>query len=258
MRSFYILFLLVFLALGSCRKKPDPVVVLPVNPTDTSLGRISFTFQNVAGSQPLVLDTSTWYVTDFGDSLQVSDYRYYISNIVLYTEDGQYAEPESYYLIDQSKQDSRFFVIDSIPKGTYNRISFMIGVDPRRNTSGAQTGALDPMHGMFWDWVSGYIMSRLEGRSPQSQNFNNLLAYHIGGFSGENAAVRIVNLDLPVPVTLTAAKTPNIHLKADVLEWFKTPETIRISELSMVMAAGSNAVKLATNYADMFTVDHVD
>lgn len=246
--------IVLILTILACRKKEDPIVVPP--PVDNgTMGKVSFTFQNVAGTQPLVLDTE-WYTTENGDALQINQYKYYVTNFVLHTDTSEFKEWESYYLIDESKASSKNFVVDSIPAGRYTKVSFIIGVDAKRNTSGAQTGALDVANTMFWDWKSGYIMAKLDGVSPQAPG--QFVSYHIAGFNQGESVLRTVTLNLPQPIDVKSSATPNIHIKADVLEWFKTPRVIKIAELPAIGTTGSDAMRMADNYADMFTIDHID
>jgi len=233
----------------SCRKKDDPAP--PGSP------KLNINFKNVAGDKSLSLDGS-WYITDAGDSLKVTELKYYITNIILYTDSGQFVQPESYYLVDESDDVSKSWVIEGIPASTYKKISFMIGVDARRNTDGARTGALDPAHGMFWDWNSGYIMAKLEGVSPSIASAGHKLSYHIAGFKGFQSAVRSVTLIFPSPIEINPSATKTVHINGDILEWFKTPEVIKLGNLPSVSGVGADAVKVADNYADMFKIDSVE
>src|SRR5690606_32094688 len=97
------------------------------NTIDSSMS-VNFKFQNVVNGEPLVLKTGN-YKNENGDDFTVTDYRYYISNIVLHTEGSEYTEPESYHLVIQEKEDSKSFTIKGIPEGAYTKMSFLIGVD---------------------------------------------------------------------------------------------------------------------------------
>lgn len=248
-----------YLLFPSCQKQPDPQPA--PQPIDTpivvdSIGMLSFEITHAVGNLPLELN-STWYVTENGDSLQVTNYKYFISNIKLEKADGTiWAQPESYYLIDEASASSKKFDIPDVPAGTYIKLHFMVGVDSTRNVSGAQTGALDPASGMFWTWNSGYIMAKVEGLSPQANNPQHLISYHCGGFTGRNSGVRKYSFELPESITTGNPHHPEIHLRNDLLEWFKTPNTIKFSELSTSMNPAETG-KLADNYRDMFTIDHV-
>ncbi|RYZ54380.1 MAG: hypothetical protein EOP49_05325 [Sphingobacteriales bacterium] len=249
MKGSLLLAVFAFLALGGCKKKDDPVAT--VNP------KVSITVENTAGSQDFALNT--WYQNQNNDSFQVTEYKYYISNIRLLKENGDaVAEPESYHLIDQSKTESLSFSLGEMPAGEYTKLRLMIGVDEYRNSNGAQTGALDPLNGMFWDWNTGYIMAKLEGFSPQSNLGSNKIFYHIGGFQGKWSVIREVTVDLPSKLVLASGSNKNIHLKADILEWFKAPNLLKIADLPGSMTPGEPLSKIADNYADMFTVDHID
>ena len=46
-------------------------------------------------------------------------------------------------------------------------------------------GDLDPVHGMYWTWQSGYIQFKLEGLLRDSAG-ERKLELHLGGFEGEN------------------------------------------------------------------------
>jgi len=258
-KTTYLMILISAITVISCRKKDDPVVIIdpPGGPVDTTAGSLKVSFQNVAGNLPLTLDNA-WYVTAGGDSLKISDLKYYITNIVLHSDTGQFVQPESYYLIDERDNQSKTWTIGNIPPGKYKNISFMIGVDSRRNTAGAQTGALDPAHGMFWDWNTGYIMAKLEAVSPSAPAPSNRLSWHIAGFKALQAVMRSVTLTFPAPVTVKSSTLKTVHINGDVLEWFKTPQTIRVADLPVIANAGADAAKVADNYADMFTIDRID
>lgn len=228
---------------------------MPQNNSQTVKFKINIT--NYAGHEPLQLN-STWYKNANGDSLKVTIFNYFVSNIKFLRNDSViYSEPYSYHLIRQSFDSSRTILLNDIPNGFYDKVSFMIGVDAEHNVSGAQTGDLDPGTGMFWDWNTGYIMMRLEGSSYQSKD-NNIFMYHFGGYTGPYNVVRTVNLPLSLDIQPDAKKTTTLFLRADVLECFKTPYTISINKTPQFKTECEDAAKMADNYADMFSVDHIE
>jgi len=250
-----IMLLAGLLFVASCRKK-DPPAVEETPPVKT--GQVTMSFRNMADTAPLVLH-SGMYVNEHGDSFTVSTYKYYISNISLAADNGKtFPEPESYHLVDESVPASLAFSFSGIPEGTYTKLKFLIGVDKARNTSGAQTGALDPIHGMFWDWNTGYIMAKMEGNSPQAVQSHGLFEFHMGGFSGQDSVLRWVTLTLPTPLVITEAGKPVVYLNSNVLEWFRTPHIIDFASTSILTTTGPVSAQMADNYADMFTVDFVE
>jgi len=246
--------ILVFAAVTgfvSCKKDEVP-------PADedhhAGTGTLRVNFTPMFGDSLLDLNTES-YVTGNGDTLTVSLFKFYVSNVKLTDDEGNiHAVPESYYLINAETPTSETITLSDIPGGHYTSISFLIGVDSTRNVSGSQTGALDPANAMFWTWNSGYIMAKLEGSSPQSTQSFNAVTYHIGGFSGTNNAIRSVTIPLTTNASVTSTGNPLVTLKADVAEWFVTPNTINLATSANTTMPGALSVQIANNYSDMFSL----
>lgn len=244
------LLILSMVIISSCKKDS-------INTADK--GAMNIEFENLVNSLPLVLNTQTYANTN-GDNYQISTFKYYISNIFLTKTDGStYKIPESYLLIDAAKPESLINSFSNIPVGDYTNISFTIGVDKERNLAGAQTGALDPVMGMFWTWNSGYIFVKLEGNSPQSTAANNKLTFHIGGIVDPNNTIRTfsANINANNPLRIRVDKKPQIHFKTNINALFSGKSTIRFATLNTTMG-GANSVIIADNYANgLFELDHI-
>ncbi len=241
----------VALALFSCQKDNDGI-------GDLEQGDLVIKFEDYAGTKPLVLNDST-YLTSNSDTLKISTFNYYISNLNFYDNSGNliYTEPESYHLIKASDAASHQFTVKKLPYKHYASISFMIGVDSARNNSGAQTGALDPANQMFWSWNTGYIMAKLEGTSPNSKDPNNYVTYHIGGYKGNNKVLKTKQYTLPTHAEVSATIVPEITIRANALEWFQSPTTINFATQHTVVTTGTSALMMADNYADMFSITQI-
>jgi hypothetical protein len=256
-------FILAFFSLAvlvSCQKEnitpSEPLP--PLSLVNDTSGYIVLNFKNVVGSQDLVLSTQN-YINQNLDTFKVDIYKYYVTNIELKTADGYvFKETESYHLINQADASSHTFTVNGIPKGNYTSISFLIGVDKDRNTSGAQTGALDPANGMFWTWSSGYIMSKLEGTSPQSSDLGKKITYHIAGFSGANNVLRSPTLTFTTSAIVSKTQHSKVNINCDVLEWFKAPNLISFSTINNVTTVSPEAKQIADNYVDMFKVTSIE
>jgi len=255
MKQLIFISLPALLLASSCSKRNEPA--LPAIQTATE-NTLKISVLNYAGAEPLELDTK-WYKNENGDSLQIRTFDYFISNMKLMRGDSVvYSEQYSYHLIRQSADSTWNFTIGQIPDGSYNKISFLIGVDAEHNVSGAQTGDLDPNTSMFWSWHTGYIMMKIEGTSPQSLNLNHSITYHFGGYTGPNNVIRNVVLPINIQINSNSKTIHTLYLRSDVLECFKTPNTISISNTSAFMSECEDAKKMADNYADMFSVDHIE
>ena len=216
-------------------------------------GTVQFTFINTVKGMPLVLNDSL-YTNSFGEQYSIKNLKYYISNIAL-SGNTESDKNENCQLVDEASDGSKTFSI-SIKPGTYTTVDFTIGVDSLHNVSGAQSGALDPLNGMFWTWNSGYIMAKVEGVSPVSNQSGNKFEYHIGGFSGANSALKMVALTFPgsKAVQIKQGKTSEIFLDADFNKWWQSPNDIKIATTPVCTTPGELAKKIAANYSNLFSV----
>ena len=239
-----------FLLVASC-KKDDTTA-----PASPKTGSIEMHYGNMVDTNDLVLNTQ-WYKNENGDSFKVSTFNYYISNIVFNgPSNTSYKETESYHLVQANTMSSTEFTISGITPGKYSSVTFLIGVDSTRNVSGAQTGALDPALGMFWSWNTGYVFMKMEGQSPKSTATGNSLQFHIGGFSGANNTIRTITIPFNDTITIDN-NAYHAHINVDLAKLFKAPNRIDFSVLNTVHMPGADAVKIANNYASMFSLEEI-
>jgi hypothetical protein len=209
-------------------------------------------FSHYVGNEVLTLD-SVIYQNALGQGFSVTKFKYYLAHMVLTRRDGKPVASHTYFLIDEEKPGSKKVVLENVPAGEYVAVNFTLGVDSIDNCSGAQSGALDPINGMFWTWNTGYIFMKMEGTSEFSSAPNALLEYHVGGFKQPHHCIRTISLPLDPPILVTSHCTKTIDIKADVLEILKTPTSIDFSSLPTVTDF-KHATTLADNYADMFSI----
>ena len=241
---------LLVVLLISCGEK-EKVTPLP-EPVPASSVAISFL---PVVDKAVFTPTTGYYSNESGDQYSITKFNYYISNIQLIGDADVYAEPESYHLIKHC-EGVNDFTISNVTSGTYTKIKFLIGVDSARNVSGAQTGALDPVNQMFWEWSSGYIFYKLEGTYVSNNNpVEDVYNIHVGGFKGADNCLRWVELTLPSPLVLSGLNR-TITLNTNVAEIFRSPQTIGFDNYYPVVS--SIFPKLATNYSDMFSIKRVD
>ncbi len=260
--------LLFFAAAGlcwSCNTKD------PVPPG----GSLRIEFDNVVGDKNLVLNGVN-YENATGEDFIVTKFNYFVSNFKLYKTDGTvFTVPQDscYFLIKEDNRASQFVTLKDIPTGDYDHVEFMVGVDSLRNTmpEAKRTGVLDPGgdmagDGMYWAWNSGYIFVKLEGSSSFGNPANNKFYYHIGLYGGYDKPTvnntRTVKIKFGNDLArVTEDHMPEVHLFADVLKFFDGPAThLSIAEYPGIMAAEVHrpyTQKLADNYKQMFSYDHV-
>ena len=250
MARIFFLAMLGSLAIAACRTKDKVTVTSP-----KGTGTVKLEFFNMVGASTLNMNNQ-WYLNEHGDSFKVSKFNYYISNVRLNGSANTYTEANSYHLIQQSDLTTTSFDMGNVPYDTYTSVTFTIGVDSLHDITGTQSGALDPINDMFWSWTTGYIMMKFEGTSPRSTQASGGIVFHTGGFSGVNNVLKKVTVSFPQAITVTSNGENHIHLSADVLALFKSPNIIDFSTLNLVNTPGASARLIADNYANMFSVSY--
>lgn len=245
MKPCYLLLSLLILCMA-CKKELVP----------KKEGNFRLNFEHKVGTAPLKLG-ATVYKNPSAENYTVTTLKYYISNIYLVKMDNSLLRlPATYHLVDESKADSKSFLILA-PQGEYRAIGFKLGVDSTRNVSGAQTDALDPALGMFWSWNSGYVMGKMEGTSPVSTAPNKVLTFHIGGFKGPYNAVKDIRIQTPISITVGPDREPAITFTADLNAWFGPPNLVSFATTATIHAPGEPAWKISENYKNMFRITNV-
>ncbi|MCW3087887.1 MAG: hypothetical protein JWQ78_1273 [Sediminibacterium sp.] len=205
--------------------------------------------QHTVGGE--ILSLGNTYTNCLGEHITIEKFKYYLSNFSVTDDKGRTTRlPVQYFLVNEDDSLSKTISL-AVPAGNIRSIRFLMGVDSMRNVSGVQTGALDPLNGMFWTWNSGYIMAKLEGSSEESALPNHYFMFHVGGFrKGQNTA-RLITLDLPPEQK--AAK--ELSIRAEINQWFCSKSEIRISETPISHTPGAFAVQVANNYSTMFSIN---
>ena len=239
------------------QKLLTPVAILLLSKVvfaQNNAGYVSIQFKHFANKQPLVLVDSA-YTNSAGESFQPTRLKYYISNLQLLSNTTKPRRISSVYLIDAADPQNIYLDPYTVE---YNRVSFTIGVDSALNCSGAQSGALDPVNGMFWTWNTGYIYFKLEGYSAESTNDLQKIEYHIGGYTGAFKANRKVELTLAQPLLIEAGKSPKITIHVDLDKFWNIKNNISIATNALIMSPGALASAAADNLPAMFSIGNIE
>jgi hypothetical protein len=189
------------------------------------------------------------YYNSAKETLQINRFMFYTSQWkAINTQNDTIELSKEHYLMNI--QDGQSLKLPFQIPANLKKIIFNIGVDSIKNTTGIQSGVLDPAKGMFWTWRSGYIMAKLQGTSPQANTAGNRFSYEVGGFQLPYNTVRTIVLAL----SPTQAKNQSLTIQTHLEKWFSGKELIKISENPNCHNAGKLAMQLADNYATMFTI----
>lgn len=233
-------------------------------------GTVTVEFDHMADNATFALNQS--FKNAANEDLTFTKLKYFISNIELLRKDGTtflMPQKNSYFLIEEATNGANQSIrIPEIPAGEYTKINFMIGVDSLRSVApvSERTGVLDvnaANQDMYWMWNSGYIFMKAEGTCPQVSASGNMFKYHIGLFGGYSTPTlnNIKKVSLAIPETgimeVDAEHNPNIHMKVNVLEMFKTPNALSVAQKPVIMVSADSKL-VADNYADMFSIHQVE
>jgi hypothetical protein len=240
--------LALLIAGSSCRKETS---------VEEAGFRLDIRFRTVAGGSPIRYGDTCY--TPQGEVYRPTLFRIYLGNFSLTDESGTLASfPDTYHLLDAGDSASLMVRLHADAR-PFRRIAFQVGVDSIRNVSGAQTGALDPLYGMFWTWNTGYINVRMEGLSPSANTSDGRFEYHIGGFRTGESTRRAIILDLPAGQAhaLDASGHSEARIDIDLDRWFRSVHNLPIAGGARVTAPGPEAVRHADNCARMFTLTSI-
>ena len=206
---------------------------------------IQFAIQPSFNKEALVLNKAK-YSTEKKDTISITTFKFYISNVVLEYENGtEYKEPKSVHLIDIEELNTLQFQLKKVPDLKIKKIRFNIGIDSLTNVSGNLDGDLDPSLGMYWAWNSGYINMKLEGKSSSCKSVKKDFQFHIGGYSPNQNALQEVVLIVPNDEN-------NIHLNMDLSKWLNE---VSLKETNSIMIPGKKAIEMSRFYKNMFTIN---
>lgn len=194
----------------------------------------------------LPLQANKMYISDNQDTLQISSFKYYISNIEIHYSDKITIKAENgYHLVDLEAVNSFQIYVGKKTDKIITKVSFNIGVDSLASVSGALSGDLDPTKGMYWAWQSGYINMKLEGTSSSCKTRKNEFHFHIGGYLYPNYAMKSVLLE-------TKNGKSNLEIVVDLSKIFAT---IDLSKSNSIMIPGKKAMEIAAASVSMFYIE---
>jgi hypothetical protein len=207
------------------------------------------------------------------DTIVITALRFYCSDWVL--SGCNVSEPERFFDIHRTKNHSgtrpHTRLIDAADSSScivtlllpsddslaaLKCIWCRLGVDSLTNTLGALDGDLDPMHGMYWAWQSGYINFKLEGTSTRCTARHRKFQFHLGGYLSPFESSQILRLELPKFSEHNFAHQQQrgqreLVLSVDIKKFL---EVIDLATLHSIMSPSYKAVKLSRQAARAFTL----
>ncbi|MFZ4414109.1 MAG: MbnP family protein [Bacteroidales bacterium] len=232
----HFLWILGLLLLSACKKdnaEENPIVV-------SDSGKLNIVFNHTIDNQALQLNTNI-YINEAGNHYELTDVRYFISDVTLYTHNGTKTsiklQTRVHYTDIQLPSTLSWEVYDPIPTGIYDSISFIFGLNEQLNQSSAFVNA--PESNMAWPAMLGggyhYMMMNGKWMNPQNiavpfnfhlgigQIYSDTINYDVNTITG--FVQNYFNVVLPTALQISKNMTTSLHLNMAVDSWFKTPHT---------------------------------
>ncbi len=183
------------------------------------------------------------YITGDSSEYTISTLRFYLSNFRVFNSKGNIVEMPNVYLFDL--EDTSTFELFKLSDEII-ALEFLLGTDSITNVSGILDGPLDPIHGMYWTWNSGYINFKIEGQSNRSSVQSKSFEYHIGGYLSPYCTSRKIDLTI-IP------SHEDIVINLHIDRWLKS---LKIEQSASVMIPGKAAFQLSDELVSFFELGH--
>ncbi len=191
------------------------------------------------------LELNKQYITSNKDTVAISTFKCYVSNIeIQYADKSVFKEKNSYHLLDSENPNSLFIPVARANDKMISKVVFNIGIDSTTNTSGALDGDLDPIKGMYWAWQSGYINIKIEGKSPSCKTRKNQFQFHLGGYLQPYYSMR--------KKVITVNQSGNVTIGIDLAVFLAE---MNLAQTNSVMIPGKMAMELADISTKMFYLE---
>lgn len=139
-----------------------------------------------------------------------------LSDVALHRRDGSWTQATNWQACLKLGQNQFIAAVDGLETGSYDRIRFHVGLEPKLNHSDPALyppgHPLNPdFNGLHWGWAGGYVFFALEGLWIDTQHEWRGYSYHLGNYP------QLMTVELPVTVELNAGKALVLTLDLDGL-----------------------------------------
>lgn len=116
-----------------------------------------------------------------GNIYSIHTVNFFISDISIKRDDGYLYKTNGVFYLDPSSNSKSVIQIDSIPKGNYTEISYLVGVDSTKNIDFGLGTTIDNLN-MAWPTAmgGGYHFIKIEGHYLDTTNTIQGYAIHLG------------------------------------------------------------------------------
>jgi hypothetical protein len=222
-------------------------------------GSVILKFDYIVGDQELVLDEFRYTCTS-GHDFSVVRLRYYVSNFGL----QQSAISSDYYFsdvvqyVDVNEPQSNSLVLENVPPGKYNKLTFVFGLGEQVNVDGGLPNTITNIN-MEWPLPGdqGYHYMKFEGKYDSLgtgviKNYN----LHTGATGGNQ---NYIFVSLPIdPIEINDSRV-TINIEMDLNEWLQNPFVYDFETFGPMIMNNQEAQSiLKANGATVFCITGVE
>lgn len=229
-------------------------------------GTITLKFDNGIGDQDFIFGAS--YNKSNNESFKLDNVKYIISNVRLKDSEGNtfmYPSNKNAFIVDESDANNAgeiWITLDEVDATDYTEITFGIGIDQERFALGAEGQGdfltLAEEKNMLWTWATGYKFIRFDGTFSNADFTDEGLNLHMGSVGTSLDNYKETTLSLPNTLKVRTDKTPEIHIKADLMKVFDGVTSVNFADgYDQVHVDKVETPIIAANVAAMFSVHHI-
>ncbi|MCK9612997.1 MAG: hypothetical protein M0R16_08875 [Bacteroidales bacterium] len=261
-----LLFIAIIAVITACKK--DDVL-----PDEKETGKIVLKFFHKVDGQHIEMDTLK-YINAAGNHYMVNEIQYFISDVILHNSDGSSflikAWGDIHYVDTDIPSTWTWNILDSIPAGTYDSISFTFGISEAKNQSYMFVNP--PENNMFWPEYlgGGYHYLKLNGKWSDGVSQAMPYEFHLGIgqiYSGTGTSIDSIigfvqnyfNVDLPnSSFSIAEKETRTIEIEMNVESWFDTPHVWDFNVQGTYIMQNQEAMQIAKeNGVDVFSISSI-
>jgi len=196
------------------------------------------TFEFRWGEQKIIPEKTYYYKSD---SIQFEELKAYLSDIYIESQERRQKIADVWLINfeDALSTSLNTTLEDEFPRTVF----FNFGLDSIYHVNMDYTGDLDPVHGMYWAWNTGYINFKMVARCSNAASKNGRVDYHLGGYYKPNQTTHPIEF-----------KMRSSTILLDLLPLFDK-DIIRPEVISSIVLPGKEANRLMKFLSNTFRHD---
>ncbi len=211
---------------------------------------VTIKFDALRGGSPFQMGRI--FTDAYGNRVRADLFRNYISMVSLVSDDGTELLLKDFLLVDYSIENE--FTVE-VPDGRYTALKLGVGIPAEFNTDqdpanypNSSPLSVAGSQGMFWQWSTGYIFAKFEGKADTSGVDTAQPTLNIAIHAGNDASFRAYESPSFTLDLSKSTRTIAVHLDVDKL--FAPQEGNEVNLTNNAVTHSQNNSQLARDYMD--------